>query len=562
MIKNICILMSPSESSFQYTEKIYALSINLGLGVLGGYLQDKGYNVKMRDLNITLVNKYKDENSKKLFEIVFDINKFKNYIFTGNDIEIDSLIESFLSEYDIANEDIYGVSIGSDFSFLQIQFGFLLAKYIKIKFNKHVFIGGNNISFLYIFKDVFKEMWEIVLSEFKFIINGPGERCIDEIIQDLNNNTNSDKLSSINGIINYIDGEIISNPTMKPLIIKPDWGDMDLSYYTKCMISENDSEKAIKENLIYFYKWPDTFAGSVGQIINKYNKLRRSDVSNKLIIPYIFNYNCPYNCAFCTQSDIDRSSIIGGDPDEVIKDVIALKEKYNTNYFYFLNNAFNFSPKFVDSFCKKIIDINLEIHWSDCGRFNNLTYERLELMKKAGCVKLTFGFESGSLKIIELIDKRINLDHAERVLKWCYELGIWVDIEVIVGLPQEYDEDFNATCEFINKNKKYINYFWINEFFVVPNSLIGRYPEKYGIELIKDINNYRKLLDNNLKMFKRESDNVMTSNSKLFGFNEINRRNFDAIVSDNRKKISKLSNMQNSEFNEAAKFYTMLCEIK
>ncbi|MBS5824395.1 MAG: radical SAM protein, partial [Clostridium argentinense] len=168
MIKNICILMSPSESSFQYTEKIYALSINLGLGVLGGYLQDKGYNVKMRDLNITLVNKYKDENSKKLFEIVFDINKFKNYIFTGNDIEIDSLIESFLSEYDIANEDIYGVSIGSDFSFLQIQFGFLLAKYIKIKFNKHVFIGGNNISFLYIFKDVFKEMWEIVLSEFKF----------------------------------------------------------------------------------------------------------------------------------------------------------------------------------------------------------------------------------------------------------------------------------------------------------------------------------------------------------------------------------------------------------
>ena len=80
----------------------------------------------MRDLNITLVNKYKDENSKKLFEIVFDINKFKNYIFTGNDIEIDSLIESFLSEYDIANEDIYGVSIGSDFSFYRFNLVFYL----------------------------------------------------------------------------------------------------------------------------------------------------------------------------------------------------------------------------------------------------------------------------------------------------------------------------------------------------------------------------------------------------------------------------------------------------
>ncbi len=41
------------------------------------------------------------------------------------------------------------------------------------------------------------------------------------------------------------------------------------------------------------------------------------------------------------------------------------------------------------------------------------------------------------------------------------------DLEVIIGLPQERDEDFEATIKYINKNKEYINYMTINEFFLL-----------------------------------------------------------------------------------------------
>ncbi|MDW2799926.1 radical SAM protein [Clostridium boliviensis] len=557
MIRSTFLFLSPSETSLQYPGEIASLPLNLGLGVICGYLEQKGITVGMNDLNVSLSQLFGNADRKRL-EAVYEYERFKNYLNTGEDAELTQLIEELTVDIGFESYDSYGVSIGADFSFLQIQFGFLLAKYLKVKYKKLVFVGGNNISFLFIFQDVFRELWELVLQQFEFVIKGAGERVIYEIIKSLNNGAENDIMKKIPGLVFSLKGgEIKANDEMKPIVVRPNWSGFDMSYY-KRFLKKDKEGKLLPENLVYFFKWPDTYTGSPGQAINRYNRNSGIDLEPTLILPYIFNYNCPYNCAFCTQSDYDRGSIVGGDPDQVLNDILILQKKYDTKYFYFLNNAFNYSIKFVNEFCHKVIENNVEIYWSDCGRFNNLTYERLELMKKAGCVKLTFGFESGSQKIIDLIDKKIDLNHAKRVLQWCHDLGIWSDIEVIIGLPQELDEDFEETCHFIRENKENINYFWVNEYFVVPNSLIGRYPKRYGIELLKGITNYKKLLYKNLEFLQSNKTNIMTSNSKLYGFNEIGRRSYNEIVKSDRQKIVELNKLQNREFSQVSKFYSAI----
>lgn len=564
MIKNVCLLMSPAENSLKYPGELSRLSINLGLGVICGYLEERGFGVSIRDLNVTLAERFKGKDDRVELEKIFEIDVFRRYIEGEDNKDIDNLMSKFLSDINMDKYQIFGISIGSDFSFLQIQTGFFLSKYIMKTYNVPVFIGGNNISFLNIYKDIFAELWDIVGSEFQFIINGPGEKVIERIITGINDNQAAEYFEQLPGIIRKVNGELVCNKVEQPIVVKPSWGDMDLSHYSRCMVKENGTEEQIsaikRENEVYYYKWADTYIGSPGLVVNQYNRKKRNDVEEKLILPYIFNYNCPYNCAFCTQSDYERGNVIGENAEIVIKHLKELKEKYNTKYFYFLNNAFNYSGKFADEFCKYAIEENLDIVWSDCGRFNNLTYERLKLMRDAGCRKLTFGFESGSKKIIELIDKRIDLDQAEKVLKWCNELGIWSDIEVIIGLPQEFDEEFQETCNFIKKNSKYINYFWVNEFFIVPNSLIGRHPERYGIEIDYNRESYRSLLEDNLKIFKMTSEDTMTRNSKLYGFNEKEGRTFNDIIKQNQKKISILNSLQDTEIDTAAKFYKMLLQ--
>lgn len=196
---------------------------------------------------------------------------------------------------------------------------------------------------------------------------------------------------------------------------------------------------------------------------------------------------------------------------------------------------------------------------------NGLTLEKLQALYECGCRKLVFGFESGSEKILNLIDKRLNLDELLNVLKWCKEVGIWADVEVIIGLPYEGEEEFLSTYHFLDEYRDLINNFWLNEFFVVPNSLIGKYPDRYGVKLLKDRTTYSDIMKHNRYGFDEKNFLNLTSNARLWGFHEINEDNFrdyEDIKIHNKDKMARMSKLRNQEFNQLFDFYTKMIKIR
>lgn len=553
MINSIGLLLAPSEEGFLYPDKVSMLHLSLALGNLSGYLNEKGITTYLHDLNSEVSSKFDAKSS--LFVNFYNADLVHDYLRGLNNV-FDTCCEKLLSEVDIGEIDSFGISVGADYSLMQVHAGLVLGHYIKKYYKKEIFIGGNNISFIYIFPDVFRELWDVAMESLPFIINGPGEETLAQLINQINQDTPMEDLMKINGLIRKVDGRPVSNKENQPKVIQPCWDTLDLGAYKRYMAEDE------KENITNYYKFPGGFCGSPGQLVNQFNKKKVERINPTLMIPYIFNYNCPYSCAFCTQSDKDRDrgSIILGDVEHIINDLKSLKEKYKTKYFQFINNAFNASGKFVDALCKKIIEEDFSIIWSDCGRFTNLTYERLKLMKEAGCVKLTFGLDTANSKMLKLIDKRLDIEHSEQVLRWCYDLGIMADLEVIFGMPQEGDEEFQDTYDYIKRNYEFINYFWVNEYFVVPNSLIGKYPERYGVELIKDNKTYRQLLSENQYFFKKGQPSL-THNAKLFGYNEKDGRSYEQILRDNKRKIHQLNKLQKKEFSEVSAVYRLLLKI-
>jgi hypothetical protein len=79
------------------------------------------------------------------------------------------------------------------------------------------------------------------------------------------------------------------------------------------------------------------------------------------------------------------------------------------------------------------------------------------------------------------IGKIIRLGHASEILKICYELGIWTEIDLLVGLPHESAGDIIATLDFIKENAKYIRNVNLNRFILKQESLIYKNPEKHKI---------------------------------------------------------------------------------
>jgi len=541
------MLLAPEESSLNFKKNIPPLS----LGVIQSYLRKNDFDVIIKDLNINLSNSFQEDTRSQWLSLFDSEFVFRNLKEENNYNETDHLIGFLLKEINFDNIDFVGISIGGNFSLFEMHLAFLLGKLIKLKFNKPVAFGGTNIIYFYIFKEIYMDLWILVLRNFKYIFKGPAEISFAKLLKAISNENRDDGYLKLNGAIYYNNGEIVANEDQVPSFSCPDFSGLNLGYYSTC-INLNDN----KENEKHFYKWPIPF-NILASNINR-DRFAISEKKEVNFIPYYFNFNCPYKCAFCEQSYEHKRTPCSKGAEDILEDIKSMIQKYSTKYFYFFNNTFNFTPSFVNEFCKRVIDQRVEFYWSDCARVNGLTYEMLELMYKAGCRKLIFGFETASEKLLKYVDKRLDIIQLNKVLIWCKEIGIWADLEVIVGFPYEFEDDFQATYRFIIENVKNINSFQLNKYFIVPISLMGMYPEKYDIKLTK-VQDYNMILNRNKVNFEynRGYDyDIGETNFHIFAFDEINGRPYTQILNESKDKVQRMFKLLKAlpTFKEAARF--------
>jgi radical SAM superfamily enzyme YgiQ (UPF0313 family) len=126
----------------------------------------------------------------------------------------------------------------------------------------------------------------------------------------------------------------------------------------------------------------------------------------------------------------------------------------------------------------------LGIKWSDSANFVPLNRKLLRLLQEAGSIRLIFGLESGSPRILRYINKNLTLTQVEGILKLCCEVGIWPEVNLICGFPHETEKDVKLTVSFLKKVRKYLRVVYVNKFFL--EGRIKKYPEKFGIVIRED----------------------------------------------------------------------------
>jgi radical SAM superfamily enzyme YgiQ (UPF0313 family) len=238
-----------------------------------------------------------------------------------------------LKDIDIEKYDLLAFSVGANLSWVEIHSALILGKFIKTRYQKIQVIGGININSAIPYSPVYDELLRHFLENFQYVIHGPGEEALFQIINALNQGKRNEDIKKINGV-GYMtgDGKPCFNKEEKKRIICPDFDGLDLDYYCNYLNKHN------RDEAIYaLYCLPSFFT----------MKLRLSPVNNteqyerRLVIPYVFNYGCPYSCAFCTESAPETGAPVIGKVENVINHLETLTNKYRTPYFYFINNAVN-----------------------------------------------------------------------------------------------------------------------------------------------------------------------------------------------------------------------------
>lgn len=153
---------------------------------------------------------------------------------------------------------------------------------------------------------------------------------------------------------------------------------------------------------------------------------------------------CVAKCSFCTETHFWKYRYRGS--KDIVDEIEHQQETYGSIYFWFIDSLVNGNLKELRDMAKKIIDKNITIGWQGYARCDGRMDRDYFLdLKNSGCELLSFGIESGSQKVLDLMKKKIKVDEIDQNLIDCKAVGIKAHTNWIVGFPNEDHEAFADT---------------------------------------------------------------------------------------------------------------------
>ena len=164
---------------------------------------------------------------------------------------------------------------------------------------------------------------------------------------------------------------------------------------------------------------------------------------------------CPYNCVFCASPVLWNRKLKLRTPANIIDEIQHLNSTYGVKHIVFQDDTFNLTPQRGIDICDEIINRGLNITFSTQMRANAecVSNDLFEKMKRANCVEVTFGIETGSNKILKSLNKNLTVKEAGDAVHKARKAGIChVRGFFMVGNWNETPADVIKTWYFVVRN--------------------------------------------------------------------------------------------------------------
>ena len=383
---------------------------------------DRNYSFKsLEDVKLLLQNReyvdvFKNRENTLLFESIIKILSLSSSFFET--IVTNYYIEKNFPDFfffDIIDQNLEKVineePIALGFSVVQMQrrISIWVCERLRKKYNYKnvVFFGGSDVTY---YKEKFLESFECI----DYAIYQEGELSIPQFIDYISGKT---EIENVSNLIYRSNGKIKVNAPITPCnfdTIVPDFSDLKLQLY----------------------------------------------LTNAL--PMQISRGCSWGkCTYCKHFRTYGEKYYAGNILNSIKVIKDLMNKYKTNLFHFVDDDF---PRLLkNEFCHSVIDNNLNIRWLTYSRLDDrISFEDLELWYKAGLRVVEWGLESASQKVLDSVNKGINIDSIKRLLFDANKLGLLNKLFMFHNLPEENYDDLYTSIQFLKKFVKYgiVRAFW------------------------------------------------------------------------------------------------------
>jgi len=201
---------------------------------------------------------------------------------------------------------------------------------------------------------------------------------------------------------------------------------------------------------------------------------------------------CPFACRFCASKTLYGGTTRFHSPARVAAEMAVMRDSYGVEMVNFLDDTFILSKGRVASICRLLEPMGMK--WFCLTRVSDPDTGLFLKMKDAGCLSLAIGFESGSNRILEKMNKKATIEQAKTFIKDVSKTGLMINGQLIVGFPGETDEDVELTAKFIRETPE-VDTFGLHVFQAFPGCDVWNNPDKYGavIDRNTDFSDYHTI---------------------------------------------------------------------
>lgn len=153
---------------------------------------------------------------------------------------------------------------------------------------------------------------------------------------------------------------------------------------------------------------------------------------------------CPYTCKWCSRA-VYGLSYRRRSPAKVADELASIKEAYNPDTVWFVDDVFTISHKWLREFAGELNARNLKIPYECITRADRMNEEVVQLLKQTGCFRVWIGAESGSQKVIDLMDRRVDVEQVRSMIQLSKRHHIESGTFIMLGYPGETQADIEET---------------------------------------------------------------------------------------------------------------------
>ncbi len=193
--------------------------------------------------------------------------------------------------------------------------------------------------------------------------------------------------------------------------------------------------------------WADapgiSFPTNIGELFPGFRRYRTIGIQT--------SRGCPNQCIYCTYPSLEGRRRRPRSPEGVAGDIAMLHRDYGIRRFFVVDSLFNADEGHMVSVLEKIASMGPGISFSCYLQPKMSDPAIFRLLKKAGCVAVDFGTDSGSPALLSSLRKPFTVDDIRKVSRACRREALDFCHSLILGGPGETAETIRETVALMDE---------------------------------------------------------------------------------------------------------------